>query len=177
MDHALSDRLEEGEILEDDASTPAEHVMDFAAADRRCGPDGTLPADDDGDAAREARAPGRDGFGEVDDEGAPPSSGFFADMTWDELVDFINSDPSSVSLHSGLSFEAVSVELEARLQAMADDGDELLMYVRLMASKVKMMPMAPVLAMMLDAADKVLRARRFNVSTSVDGQDNTPVRL
>ena len=29
---------------------------------------------------------------------------------------------------------------------------------------------------LVDAADKVPRVRRFNVSTSVDGEDNTPVR-
>ena len=167
--------LEDGEI-DEARGTPAEMIMRSEAARARRGPDGTMPADEDDDGDREAPArPEDDERGEAEWADESPSNPFLDSLSWQQLLAFINGDTSNVCLHDGLTFEAVSNELEKLVQEMADEGDEFLLYIRHMASKVKKMPMVPVLAMIIDACDKILRVRRFNVSTSVDGQENTPV--
>ena len=51
-----------------------------------------------------------------------------------------------------------------------------MLYIRRMAATVKKMPMAPVLCLLMSAVNMTLRLRRYNISTSVDGEKSVPFR-
>lgn len=84
-------------------------------------------------------------------------------VMWEAIRVLLAEDPAGISLHEGLSHDAIAEELEVRLQAMADDGDEVMVFIRELAACVTRMPMVPVLALLANATDMVLRLRRMNV--------------
>lgn len=110
----------------------------------------------------------------VDD---PPSLGeTLAGKSWGDLISLLQSDPAGINLHTGLTFDEVAKELEAKLQSLAAEGDVLMLYIRRMAATVKKMPMAPVLCLLMSAVNMTLRLRRYNISTSIDGEKSVPFR-
>ena len=107
----------------------------------------------------------------------PPSLGeTLAGKSWGDLISLLQNDPAGINLHTGLTFDEVAKELEARLQSLAAEGDSLMLYIRRMAATVKKMPMAPVLCLLMSAVNMTLRLRRYNISTSVDGEKSVPFR-
>ena len=93
------------------------------------------------------------------------------------LLELLMGNETLLDLTEGLTFEGAAKELEQRLQKLADGGDLLLQRIRKIASKIKEMPMTPVLAMLRVQADFLLRLRRANVSTSSSKDDkSTPFR-
>ena len=78
-----------------------------------------------------------------------------ATKSWEELLELLTDDPSALDLHQGLTFDAVAKELETKAQQLADQGDELMAYVRKIASHVKKMPMVPNLALLRSMGDMV----------------------
>ena len=98
----------------------------------------------------------------VDD---PPSLGeTLAGKSWGDLISLLQSDPAGINLHTGLTFDEVAKELEAKLQSLAAEGDVLMLYIRRMAATVKKMPMAPVLCLLMSAVNMTLRLRRYRNS-------------
>ena len=112
-----------------------------------------------------------------DDNDRPPSlDDTLAGKSWGDLISLLQNDPAGINLHTGLTFDEVAKELEARLQSLAADGDPLMLYIRRMAATVKKMPMAPVLCLLMSAVNMTLRLRRYNISTSIDGEKSVPFR-
>jgi hypothetical protein len=97
-------------------------------------------------------------------------------LGWSLLLDTLRSEGSLIDLQANLNFEAAANELESRLQKLADEGDPLMLEIRRIAGSVKEMPLAPVLVMLKFQADCLLRIRRANISTSLDGEKSTPFR-
>jgi hypothetical protein len=118
-----------------------------------------------------------EGFPHLDHVEEPPSLGeTLAGKSWGDLISLLQNDPAGINLHTGLTFDEVAKELEARLQSLAAEGDSLMLYIRRMAATVKKMPMAPVLCLLMSAVNMTLRLRRYNISTSVDGEKSVPFR-
>ena len=118
-----------------------------------------------------------EGIPHLDHVEEPPSLGeTLAGKSWGDLMSLLQNDPAGINLHTGLTFDEVAKELEARLQSLAAEGDSLMLYIRRMAATVKKMPMAPVLCLLMSAVNMTLRLRRYNISTSIDGEKSVPFR-
>ena len=55
----------------------------------------------------------------------------------EELLELLSHDPAGIDLHSGLTIDAISHELDRKLHELADQGDILMIAIRQMASKVR----------------------------------------
>jgi hypothetical protein len=60
-----------------------------------------------------------EGIPHLDHVEEPPSLGeTLAGKSWGDLISLLQNDPAGINLHTGLTFDEVAKELEARLQSL-----------------------------------------------------------